>query len=286
MSTGLALATRWGALTKKQKLVVGGGVAVGTLTLILIYWKRSAIMELTAKGFDYAKDKAFQLALPTNVGRWTTQILNSAQKYNVSPWALAAIMYNESRGGDALTPKGDSGGTGDFTPRTESSSYFKYANPATGLPPDGLGWGRGLMQVDYGVHIDWFKAGANWRDPQVNIDKAAEILAEKIRYFTATPSVKAVAVEAWRVLRGMPQYNIMPWSQKYPRTGTWPVNVKDVRPLSGDKLMEAAVASYNASYSGVLQAMGLGLPAEAATTRQEYVSKFLGLIATWQVKFK
>jgi hypothetical protein len=51
-------------------------------------------------------------------------------------------------------------------------------------------------------------------------------------------------------------------------------------------LYEAAIAAYNVSYPAVLQALGLGLPAEAGTTRQDYVTKFLSLVGSWQAKFK
>lgn len=279
---------------------VGGGISpllIGGVALIalgLLFTNRRKIVEtasgLFGKAFDFAKGQAFKLALPSNVARYSAEMLSAGQRYGIDPWVLAGLMYGESLGGDALKPPGPTG-TGDFIPRGSGSSYFKYANPATGLPPDGLGWGRGLMQIDYGVHYDWFKSGANWRDPQTIIDKAASVFAEHLKFFSS-PAGGAVQVECWRLTTGMPQYGILPWRTKYPgvnlptcsagakTVGPYP----DPRPLAGAKLYEAALASYNAGTKGVLQAVALGLPAEAATTTQSYVSKFLGRVGAWSAK--
>lgn len=283
MAVGQAsVLARLQGLTRVQKLL---GVLAGVSALFL-FTNRKTVVGIFGKAFDFAKAQAFTLALPANVRKWAPQILSAAQRFDVDPWALAAIMYNESRGGEAsgYTPRNDPGGTGDFIPR-KTGMYAKFADPATGLPPDGKGWGRGLMQVDYGAHNDWFKSGAKWWDAQVNIDKSAEILKWNLKLFSSKPGAP-VKVEQWRLTTGKPEYSILPWQSKYPRTGAWPSTVPDVRPLSGQQLYEAAIAAYNVSYPAVLQALGLGLPAEAGTTRQEYVSKFMALIAGWQQSFK
>ena len=260
------------------------GLAAFALFLIFA-GRKGGLVSALGSAFDFAKATAFKLALPSAVGQYSTQILSAAQRYSVDPWALAAIMYNESRGGVAsgYTPQGP-GGTGDFIPRKPGASTYKFANPATGLPPDGKGWGRGLMQIDYGVHNAWVTTAA-WWDAQTNIDKGAEILRWNLDYFRRAPG-SSVNVEAWRVLKGNSDISILPWAQKYPRSGAWPDSVRDVRPLSGAQLYEAAIAAYNVSYPAVLQALGLGLPAEAGTTRQDYVTKFLSLVGSWQAKFK
>lgn len=281
MNALVTIRDRFSGLSRVQKLLL----ALSGVSLLFLFLNRRQVMTLAAQGFDFAKAEAFKLALPSQVARWAPQILIAAQKYNVDPWVLALIMYRESLGGDALKPPGPTG-TGDFIPRKPGSLYYKYANPATGLPPDGLGWGRGLMQVDYGVHIDWFKSGANWQDAQTNINKGAELFAEKLRFFSAPSSGKPIAVESWRITTGKPEYRIAPWSQKYPRAGAWPTTVPDVRPLKGQALYEAAIAAYNVSYTGVQQALGLGLPAEAGTTGQDYVSSAFTKLAAWQKNFR
>lgn len=265
-------------------------IAIGLGVLGVLLLNKDTIVATATKAigevFDYAKAAAFRLALPPALAQYATAILLSAQKYGVDPWALAGIMNTESRGGTATPyyrPVGPAG-TGDFTPRASTHATFRYADPATGLPPDGKGWGRGLMQVDYGVHHDWVINHA-WYDAQTNIDKGAEILKANLDYFRK-PSQGAIAVEAWRVLRGNSSIGIEAWATKYPRNTPWPTSVRDVRPLAGQQLYEAAIASYNVSYTGVLQALGLGLPAEAGTARQDYVSTFLNAVAGWKAKFK
>jgi hypothetical protein len=266
------------------------GIGLGAFALYMLFSNRSAIVStgsrLVSNAVDFAKVAVFKAAVPTVIGPYAGLILAAAQKYSVDPFALAAIMYRESRGGTAAPhyrPLGP-GGTGDFTPRKGTGVGHQYANPATGLPPDGGGWGRGLMQIDYGVHIDWMKAGGKWWDAETNINKGAEVLAEKYRYFKNGPGPD-ITVESWRVTRGKPEYGIQPWQVKFPRSGPWPTKVRDVRPLSGQQLLEASIAAYNVSYTGVLQALGLGLPAEAGTSGQDYVTSFLKLVAGWRAAY-
>lgn len=252
----------------------------------LLSRNKSVVTTVTTTAREAAgavSDAAFKLAVPAAVRQYADLILASAKKWNVDPWALAAIMWRESRAGTAAPhyrPTGPTG-TGDFTPRKGSGVGWQYANKDTGLPPDGLGWGRGLMQIDWGVHRDWMLAGGKWWDAATNIDKGAEILAEKYRYFRSRPGPD-IAVEQWRITTGRPQYGIQPWAVKYPRSGPWPTKVRDVRPLSGQQLLEASIAAFNLSYTGVLQGLGLGLPAEAGTSHQNYVTDFLSMIAKWR----
>lgn len=239
--------------------------------------------------FDWSREAAFTAALPSQLRPYAQHFLSAGRAYSIDPWLLAAICYRESLGGTALKPPGPTG-TGDFTPRGPSSKYFQYANPATGLPSDGQGgWGRGLMQLDFGAENAWV-VSHNWKDPQTSINRAAEILAGRYAFFVSPPSI-GVAVECWRITTGMPQIGVSPWKSKYP--GTYPACVsggktaplKDPRPLTGVPLHEAVLASYNAGAAGVLQAIAMGLPAEAVTAGQEYVSYIAARVATWNQKF-
>ncbi len=273
------------SLPRPTKLLLG----LGGLTSLFLFLNRKTVMTGAGQAFDFAKGQAFKLALPLNVARWSEQILRAAATYNVDPFVIAGIMYNESRGGDALSPgqvvsakNGGPSGTGDFIPRKPGNLYFKYADPLTGLPPDKLGWGRGLMQIDFGVHNAWVISN-NWRDPQVNINKGAEIFRDALKYFSSAPG-PAVAIEQWRITTGMPQYGITPWRDKFPGR-VFAATAPDPRPLQGDKLYEAAIAGFNAGYKGPLQAMAVGIPAESVTANQSYVTKFLSLLGPWQAKF-
>lgn len=65
--------------------------------------------------------------------------------------------------------------TGDRGPRNPSRW-------GSALPPDGRGWGRGLMQVDFGGHKDWcLQKVPNedrylWEVPEENIKMACQLL--------------------------------------------------------------------------------------------------------------
>lgn len=67
------------------------------------------------------------------------------------------IGSRESAWGRSLRPPGPTG-TGDWAKRKGA------------MPPDGLGWGRGLMQIDYASHE--FARTGDWRDPDANITYA------------------------------------------------------------------------------------------------------------------
>jgi hypothetical protein len=44
------------------------------------------------------------------------------------------------------------------------------------MPPDGGGFGRGLMQIDYDGHV--FARSGNWQDPAANLLYGAGVLAQ------------------------------------------------------------------------------------------------------------
>lgn len=252
------------------------GTAGAVAMVAFVFKKRKVISAMLSKTVDLSQIDAFALALPSGPDSYAMEILNASEQYGVSPWVLAGVMYRESRGGDALTPEG-AGGTGDFTPRMEGNTYFKYANPATGLPPDGLGWGRGLMQIDYGAQNAWVTTH-DWADPQVNVNYAADILSKNQAYFQRG-AAGDVTVDAWR-LNGSSW--LKPWTS-YGLTTTGPF--PDPRPLSGTQLTEATMASYNGGTSGVLQAVAAGLPADAATASNDYVSWIVSRAEGWASSF-
>jgi hypothetical protein len=108
--------------------------------------------------------------LPAEAKPYLPFFRKAGEMYSIHPLLLAALCKRESRFGTApgYRPKG-AGGTGDWTPRHGV------------MPPDGLGWGRGLMQIDFGSHVGWCsRVNANgaylWALPEENIAKAAEIL--------------------------------------------------------------------------------------------------------------
>lgn len=136
----------------------------------------------TGKTISTAQTAKFAAALPSSCRPYAAHLIEAGKKHAVSPFMLAAIMQRESNCGAALRS-----GTGDFAPRSRSradsaSSNLGVTIPVRDagngqvLPADGLGWGRGLMQIDYMFHYRWIRSN-NWQDPRTNIMKGAEILA-------------------------------------------------------------------------------------------------------------
>lgn len=105
-------------------------------------------------------------------------IKEAASKYNLSPSLICALGSRESNWGlgSDMTPKGPIG-TGDWAPR--NPARYGYA-----MPPDKLGWGRGLLQIDY---QQAFAKTGNWRDPEANILYGCAELAGNVAYFAKNP---------------------------------------------------------------------------------------------------
>src|SRR5688572_29061817 len=99
---------------------------------------------------------SLEALLPSNLSRYANQFFAAELCFGVDPFVMAAIMDRESRGGDALNPKGPSG-TGDH------------------------GNGFGLCQLDRRYHSSFLKAlGPDkielWKDPTFNVMYAAKLL--------------------------------------------------------------------------------------------------------------
>lgn len=104
------------------------------------------------------------------------QIIERASAaYDLNVDLIVAMGSRESRWGLALRPPGP-GGTGDH-----SSRPTLRAGRTGPKPPDGGGFGRGIMQIDYDWHE--FARTGNWKDPQANIEYGCNQLAKGIAYF-------------------------------------------------------------------------------------------------------
>ncbi len=120
--------------------------------------------------FEYNDISADEMAVAT---KYKSIVMTACDKFALSPSIIAAIISRESRWGLALTAPGPEG-TGDFIERDFPTKY------RTGpLPPDDLGFGRGLMQIDYDYHE--FARTGNWKDPEENILYGCSILAENFK---------------------------------------------------------------------------------------------------------
>ncbi|MGH7889009.1 MAG: hypothetical protein ACRENF_00480 [Thermodesulfobacteriota bacterium] len=95
-------------------------------------------------------------------------IEEAAQKFELQSCIIAGLGSRESHWGLALFPPGPEG-TGDFVPRIKTKVFR-----LTPLPPDGLGFGRGLLQIDFDYHE--FARTGNWKDPKENIFYGCKLL--------------------------------------------------------------------------------------------------------------
>jgi hypothetical protein len=154
----------------------------GTVTARLAASSSAEIVALAAsKDDELRRDMA-------EATKYLHSILDAAEKCSVEPALICAIGSRESNWGQGsdMKPKGPAG-TGDWAPR--NPARWGYA-----MPPDGLGWGRGLMQVDY-AQSDFGKTG-NWRDPAANILFGTEELAGNIAFYKAHPSPNVDPIRA------------------------------------------------------------------------------------------
>jgi hypothetical protein len=98
----------------------------------------------------------------------------AAAKYRLPLCIVGGIGSRESGWGLALRPRGPAG-TGDFAPRAPRPP-MRTGNQ----PPDDLGFGRGLMQIDFDGHE--FARSGNWRDPVANLEYGAGVLEQGRAY--------------------------------------------------------------------------------------------------------
>lgn len=100
--------------------------------------------------------------------KYWEDILLAARDAGVHHSVILGIGSRESHWGLITIPSGPTG-TGDFI-RRKSITKFR-----TGvLPPDGGGFGRGLMQIDYDAHE--FARGEGWKSANKNIEYGGKVL--------------------------------------------------------------------------------------------------------------
>lgn len=102
--------------------------------------------------------------------RYGALIETAATEIGLMPAVLAGLGSRQSRWGLALKPRGAEG-TADMVPRPFTRPWRDQP-----LPVDGLGFGRGLLRIDYDT--DAFARTGDWRDPAANIRQACQMVAE------------------------------------------------------------------------------------------------------------
>lgn len=114
--------------------------------------------------------------------KYKTFVVQAAQKFQFDAVVIGGIGSRESGWGLLLKPKGPDG-TGDFAGR-KSPAQFRTGP----LPPDGGGFGRGLMQIDFDAFS--FARTGNWKDPAANILFGARVLADSRDFFNRRTSLQ------------------------------------------------------------------------------------------------
>jgi len=118
----------------------------------------------------YEKDNPSLLAQLKEANKYQPWIDEAAEKYHLQPCVIAGIGSRESHWGLALKPEGPEG-TGDFGARP-----IRPPTRTSSLPPDGLGYGRGLMQIDFDWHE--FAQYGEWRNPRENILYGCSVMTD------------------------------------------------------------------------------------------------------------
>ena len=212
---------------------------------------------LIGQAIRAGQEWAFAASISSEARPYADVILRAANEVGVDPFALAAIGQRESNWGRQLRPDL----TGDCAKRSWTIAGVPVTKSSDGLyfPADGLCWGRGLLQIDYGYHYGWI-AGNNWRDPYTNVMKGASILRGMFDYFAAAPKTPTVTLT----------------TEDAKRRGVAPGVYPDPRPLSGSQLSDAAIAAYNGGTINVLKSIAAGVSPSVTTTGGNYGSRVLG----------
>jgi hypothetical protein len=126
----------------------------------------------------------------------------AAVQFNLLVPVICGIGSRESGWGTQLKPPGPAG-TGDFARRPNTTQF------RTGpLPPDGGGFGRGLMQIDFDMQ-ELARTG-NWRDPASNIQYGCRVLNGNLTFLRANTQLQGL-----QLLRGaVAAYNCGPGNVK------------------------------------------------------------------------
>lgn len=194
-------------------------IALGA-AIAFLYSQKETVMIYGSKALDAGKELLFKFALPERAQQYSDTIIQVAKEYSVDPFIIFAIGDRESNWGTQL----DADMTGDHTPR----NWGPYP-----MPPDGLGWGRGIMQVDYPRAI---AENHDWRNVLENVRLGARIYQERVAEVSAPPSGSWTLNAAKAAL-----FDATPGS--YPALA--------VRP---DLVSLAAMAAYNAGAANVRMA--------------------------------
>jgi peptidoglycan hydrolase-like protein with peptidoglycan-binding domain len=142
----------------------------------------------SALATTYAPNDASMLAQLNEAMKYKALVDAAAAKNGLSSALIGGVGSRESGWGLTVRPQGP-GGTGDFAPRRFPTQFRQAA-----LPPDGGGYGRGLLQIDFDEQP--FARTGNWQDPGQNISTGCTILAGSRNFFQQKSSLTGKALIA------------------------------------------------------------------------------------------
>jgi len=149
---------------------------------------------------DKIRSDQFSRELEEIYCKYIDIILKCSKKYDLEPELVIAIGSRESGWGYFLKPVRDPAGTGDARPR-KNKTRFRSGS----LPPDGFGFGRGLMQIDFDAHE--FARGSDWKDPEKNVCYGCSVLRSFTNYINKSfPNL----TESEKIRAGIASYNCGP----------------------------------------------------------------------------
>jgi len=122
----------------------------------------------------YNRNNATMLEQLREANKYRGIIEDAARRYDLKPSVICGMGSRESHWGLGLTPPGP-GGRGDFARRRPRGKR------RSAEPPDGPGYGRGLMQIDYDWHE--FARTGRWQNPRENIMYAGTVLSKARKFF-------------------------------------------------------------------------------------------------------
>ena len=218
-----------------------------------------------ASGFlstTFLKNHPSLLRQLQEAGKYKTIIEEAAQKFNFQSCIIAGLGSRESHWGLALFPPGPEG-TGDFVPRIRTKPFR-----LTPLPPDGSGFGRGLLQIDYDYHE--FARTGNWRDPRENIFYGCKLLFDNrnlLRLPLHPPALPS----------GIPQ-------GRDPVKGHHPVQGQQRYKLNHHQLIRATLSAYNCGLGKVRKTIDRGFDIDFFTTGRNYSLDVLNRTGWFQLQ--
>lgn len=186
----------------------------------------------------YKKNNPSLLAQLKEANKYLPWINEAAKKYDLQPSVIAGLGSRESHWGLALQPEGPEG-TGDFATR-KPKPPIRHG----GLPSDGLGYGRGQLQIDYDWHE--FARTGKWRDPRENILYGCGVMANCLKFMS--------------------------------------LRLNSDLDLSGREILRAVLAAYNAGSTRTIKAIKEGIDVDTNTSGHNYSTDVLDRAGWFQLK--